>query len=88
MKKKITIILIIICILFVFISGIIYIRNKEKIPVLCYHNLATAEEKVNFESEKDWTIDVQNFEEQLKLLLMMDSYLIIIMLFHCLKNTI
>ena len=68
MKKKITIILIIICILFVFISGIIYIRNKEKIPVLCYHNLATAEEKVNFESEKDWTIDVQNFEEQLKYL--------------------
>ena len=66
MKKKITIILIIICILFVFISGIIYIRNKEKIPVLCYHNLATAEEKANFESEKDWTIDVQNFEEQLK----------------------
>ena len=62
MKKKITIILIIICILFVFISGIIYIRNKEKIPVLCYHNLATAEEKANFESEKDWTIDVQNFE--------------------------
>lgn len=68
MKKKITIILIIICILFVFISGIIYIRNKEKIPVLCYHNLATAEEKANFESEKDWTIDVQNFEEQLKYL--------------------
>ena len=68
MKKKITIILIIICILFVFISGIIYIRNKEKIPVLCYHNLATSEEKANFESEKDWTIDVQNFEEQLKYL--------------------
>ena len=34
MKKNIAIILIIICILFVFISGIIYIRNKEKIPVL------------------------------------------------------
>ena len=66
MKKKVTIILIIICILFALISSIIYIRNKGKIPVLCYHNLATTEEKANFESEKDWTIDIQNFEEQLK----------------------
>lgn len=68
MKKNVTIILIIILILFILISGVIYIRNQEKLPVLCYHNLATAEEKSNFESEKDWTIDVQNFEEHLKFL--------------------
>ena len=68
MKKKITIILIVICIVFLLICSTIYVRNKDKIPVLCYHNLATAEEKTNFEGEKDWTIDVQNFEEQLKYL--------------------
>ena len=66
MKRKIIIVLIAICTLFILISCYIYIINKNKIPVLCYHNLATAEEKTYFESEKDWTIDVKNFEEQLK----------------------
>lgn len=66
MKRNIIIVLIAICTLFILISCYIYIINKNKIPVLCYHNLATAEEKTNFESEKDWTIDVKNFEEQLK----------------------
>ena len=66
MKRNIIIVLIAICTLFILISCYIYIRNKNKIPVLCYHNLATVEEKTNFESEKDWTIDVKNFEEQLK----------------------
>lgn len=68
MKRNIIIVLIAICTLFILISCYIYIINKNKIPVLCYHNLATAEEKTNFESEKDWTIDVKNFEEQLKYL--------------------
>lgn len=66
MKRNIIIVLIAICTLFILISCYIYIINKNKIPVLCYHNLATVEEKTNFESEKDWTIDVKNFEEQLK----------------------
>lgn len=66
MKRNIIIVLIAICTLFILISCYIYIINKNKIPVLCYHNLATAEEKTNFESEKDWIIDVKNFEEQLK----------------------
>ena len=49
MKRNIIIVLIAICTLFILISCYIYIINKNKIPVLCYHNLATAEEKTNFE---------------------------------------
>ena len=42
--------------------------NNPKVPVLCYHNIATAEEKANFPEEADWTITVDNFEEHLKFL--------------------
>lgn len=69
MKKKIIIIVLIILILICSIlAGVIYFKGKDKVAVLCYHNLATAEEKANFPEESDWVIDVQNFEEQLKYL--------------------
>lgn len=66
MKKKLfgTAILII---LFGIISlGLIY--REPKIAILCYHNISTQEEKNNFPQEKVWTIDIENFEEQLKYL--------------------
>lgn len=66
MNKKI--ILLLICILFILLYSTLYLKNKDKIAVLCYHNVATTEEKSSFESEKDWTIDIKNFEEHLKFL--------------------
>ena len=67
MKKKI-IISVIVLILITIIGVTIYILNNPKIAVLCYHNIGTAAEKENFLQEKEWTIDVENFEEQLKML--------------------
>ena len=48
MKKKIYIILAIIVLLVGIGFGIIYFNSKGKVAVLCYHNMATASEKVNF----------------------------------------
>ena len=45
-----------------------FIYKESKVAVLCYHNIATFEEKNNFPNEQVWTIDVGNFEEQLKYL--------------------
>lgn len=42
--------------------------THPNISVLCYHNLATKEEKENFPDEIDWTIDVENFKEHLEYL--------------------
>lgn len=67
MKKKI-LIGIISVILIGIISFIIYINVNPKVSVLCYHNIGTQEEKNNFPTESEWTIDVENFEEQLKML--------------------
>lgn len=67
MNKKI--ILGIIIVLIIIIMGyVIYTINNPKIAVLCYHNIGTEEEKNNFREEKEWTIEVHNFEEQLKIL--------------------
>ena len=67
MKKKIFFGTIIILVLITIIY-VIYIINNPKIAVLCYHNIGTPEEKSNFPSEEEWTIDVSNFEEHLKML--------------------
>ena len=55
-------------IIILFIGFFIYLYNNPNIPVLCYHNIATAEEKAAFPDETDWTITVDNFEEHLKYL--------------------
>lgn len=54
--------------LIILIIHIVYVFCKSKIAVLCYHNLATIEEKSNFPEEADWTITVDNFKEHLEYL--------------------
>ena len=69
MKKKIIIaVLVIIALVCAILAGYVYFKGKNKVAVLCYHNLATVDEKANFPDENDWVIDVKNFEEQLKYL--------------------
>ena len=53
--------IIIIALLTIFI--VLY--THPKIAVLCYHNIATAEEKEQFPDEADWTITTDNFKEHL-----------------------
>lgn len=65
--KKIVIITVTL-ILIITISVITYLYKDPKIAVLCYHNIATIKEKESFPEEKDWVIDVENFEEHLKYL--------------------
>ena len=67
MKKKIFLSIFVILVI-IFAVFIIYTLNNPKISVLCYHNIGTAEEKSRFPEEQEWTIDVENFEEQLKML--------------------
>lgn len=45
-----------------------YTKLQPKVAVLCYHNVATAEEKAKYPEESDWVITVENFEEQLQYL--------------------
>lgn len=54
----------------IILVGIILavIYQEPKVAVLCYHNLATKEEKEKYPEEKDWIIEVANFEEQLQYL--------------------
>lgn len=63
MKKIFKIITLLILIL--LIITITYLYQNPKIAVLCYHNIATEEEKQNYPDEADWTITVNNFQEQL-----------------------
>ena len=67
MKKKIILSIIMTLILGTIIY-VIYTINNPKIAVICYHNIGTAEEKAKFPKEQEWTIEVENFEEQLKML--------------------
>lgn len=66
-RKKIVISLVTI-ILIILLSFVIYIRINPKVAVICYHNVATQEEKEKYSDEKDWIITVENFEEHLKYL--------------------
>lgn len=69
MKKTTKMIMVMAIILLIAIASIsIYIGTNPKVAVLCYHNIATLEEIEKFPEEKDWLIDVNNFEEQLKYL--------------------
>lgn len=56
---------IILLIFIVLIIKLTYAYTHPKIAVLCYHNIATIEEKENFPDESDWTITVDNFKEHL-----------------------
>lgn len=60
-KLKFLILLIIIFL----IANIIYFYKHPKIPVLCYHNIATSDEKLKYPDESDWTITTENFKEHL-----------------------
>ncbi len=62
-KNVFKILFFLICIL--IIITITYIYKNPKISVLCYHNIASQDEKQNFPDEKDWTITTDNFKEQL-----------------------
>lgn len=55
-------------IIIILILSLTYLYKNPKIAVLCYHNIATEEEKQNFPDESDWTITTSNFEDQLKYL--------------------
>lgn len=57
-----------IIVLFALLTFCISVWSNPKVAVLCYHNIATSEEIENFPEEKDWLIEVNNFEEQLKYL--------------------
>ena len=63
-KKNILIILLLL-ILTLSIITLTYLYKNPKIPVLCYHNIATFTEKANYPEESDWTITTDNFKEHL-----------------------
>ena len=63
-KKNILIILLLL-ILTLSIITLTYLYKNPKIPVLCYHNIATSTEKANYPEESDWTITTDNFKEHL-----------------------
>lgn len=44
---------------------ITYLYKNPNIAVLCYHNIATEDEKNNYSDEADWTITSDNFKEHL-----------------------
>ena len=63
MKNKFKIFFSMIFILILF--TLIYLYQNPKIAVLCYHNIATEQEKENFPDENDWTITTDNFKAHL-----------------------
>ena len=68
MKKNIILKIIVGLILIILICIGIFININPTVSVLCYHNLATTEEKKLFPEESDWTITVDNFKEHLEYL--------------------
>ena len=52
-------------ILILLILTLTYLYKNPKIPVLCYHNIATQDERANYPEESDWTITTDNFKEHL-----------------------
>ena len=60
MKNIIKTLILLILILVVILLFSLY--KSPKIAVLCYHNIATQEEKEQFPDEKDWTITTDNFK--------------------------
>lgn len=69
-KKKVLIIIgiIILVLIIALIIAVKIIYKESKVSVLCYHNVAKAEEISDNEYEKNWTITVENFEQEMKFL--------------------
>lgn len=65
LTKKNILITILLLILILSIVTLTYLYKNPKIPVLCYHNIATQNEKENYPEESDWTITTDNFKEHL-----------------------
>lgn len=65
LTKKNILITILLLILILSIITLTYLYKNPKIPVLCYHNIATQNEKANYPEESDWTITTDNFKEHL-----------------------
>lgn len=65
LTKKNILITILFLILILSIITLTYLYKNPKIPVLCYHNIATQNEKENYPEESDWTITTDNFKEHL-----------------------
>ena len=65
LTKKNILITILLLILILSIITLTYLYKNPKIPVLCYHNIATQDEKANYPEESDWTITTDNFKEHL-----------------------
>ena len=68
MKKNTILKILIWLTLIILICMGIYIKSNPTISVLCYHNIATMDEKKLFPEESDWTITVDNFKEHLEYL--------------------
>ena len=68
MKKIKILIIILITIVLIIGVSISIIYREEKVPVLCYHNVGTQEENNKYPDEHLWTINVENFEQQMKYL--------------------
>lgn len=65
LTKKNILITILLLILILSIITLTYLYKNPKIPVLCYHNISTQNEKANYPEESDWTITTDNFKEHL-----------------------
>ena len=65
LTKKNILITLLLLILILSIITLTYLYKNPKIPVLCYHNIATQNEKENYPEESDWTITTDNFKEHL-----------------------
>ena len=65
LTKKNILITILLLILILSIITLTYLYKNPKIPVLCYHNIATQNKKENYPEESDWTITTDNFKEHL-----------------------
>ncbi|MFR2196850.1 MAG: polysaccharide deacetylase family protein [Clostridia bacterium] len=65
LTQKNILITILLLILILSIITLTYLYKNPKIPVLCYHNIATQNEKANYPEESDWTITTDNFKEHL-----------------------
>ena len=65
LTKKNILITILLLILILSLITLTYLYKNPKIPVLCYHNIATQDEKANYPEESDWTITTDNFKEHL-----------------------
>ena len=63
-KKNILKTIILLMLIFLIIT-LVYLYKNPKIPILCYHNIATSDEKANYLEEADWTITTENFKEHL-----------------------